>query len=271
MTYLQAIVLGIIQGLTEFLPVSSSGHLIFVPVFFGWADQGISFDAVVHLGTLLAVVLFFRKKIWAILSAFWERGPASKMNRRLAWLLMLSIIPAGLVGLFGEEYITSIFRSPASVAYALILWGIVLYAADRYHIAAKKRGEHLSDLNHISARQMIAISLAQALALIPGTSRSGITMTTGLFAKLDRTAAAEFSFLMSIPVITIAGGLKLLDLLQHGFGDTSVGVLAAGFIASALSGFAAIWGLMSVIKRWSFLPFAVYRVVIGIAILIFLV
>ena len=271
MTILHAIVLGIIQGLTEFLPVSSSGHLVFVPAFLGWSDQGLSFDVVVHLGSLLAVLIYFREKIWGIISSLWKRNAEAKLNRILGFLLLLSIFPAGLVGLFAEEWIETIFRSTTVVAITLIGWGLVLYLADKYNQRLQKRRIHLADVHEMSWRQVAIISCAQALALIPGTSRSGITMTAGLFGKLSKTGAAEFSFLMSVPVILIAGAVKVLDLVQQGFGDISVSILSAGFIASAVSGFLAIWGLMKIIQKWSFAPFAVYRVVVGIAILIFLV
>ncbi|NCO05146.1 MAG: undecaprenyl-diphosphate phosphatase [Candidatus Magasanikbacteria bacterium] len=267
MSILQAIILGIVQGITEFLPVSSSGHLIFIPEIFGWQDQGISFDVMVHMGTLVAVIIFFRKKIWELVTALFSKNPIKKQDRRLAWLLIASVIPAGVVGYI----LDSNSRSAFIVGVSLIFWGIILAVADRYshHIAQKK--ELMSDLHTLSVKQIAFIACAQVLALIPGTSRSGITMTAGLFAKLNKKAAAEFSFLMGTPIIALAGGVKLLEMIQSGTGRISLTALTVGFIVSALSGVAAIAILMKIIQKWSFLPFAVYRVLIGILIILFLV
>jgi undecaprenyl-diphosphatase len=271
MNILQAATLGIIQGITEFLPISSSGHLIFLPQLFGWEDQGLAFDALVHVGSLLAVVVYFRVRLLNILRDVFQRGAASSINRRLGWLLIFSIIPAGLVGFFGGDIIENTLRSVSVIAYGLIGWGIVLYAADRYNRFLQKKQAKLTDTQHLSVKQVILISLAQAVALIPGTSRSGITMTAGLFAKLDKKAAAEFSFLMSVPIIALAGGLKILGLVQAGLGDLQLSVLLVGFVSAALSGFFAIWGLMKIVEKWSFAPFAFYRVIVGVLILLFLV
>lgn len=273
MTTMQAIVLGVIQGLTEFLPVSSSGHLVFVPHLFGWADQGLSFDVVVHLGTLLAVVVYFRKTLWATARAFFgfktkvDPEARNTQYRKLGWFLILATIPALIAGFLMSEVYEIEIRSTTVVAWGLIGWGIVLWLADRYSAKLKESDHRV----HQTWKSALFIGCAQAIALIPGTSRSGITMTAGLFAKLNKKAAAEFSFLMSVPVIAIAGVFKLYQLTETGFGDISVAALAAGFVASALSGFLAIAGLMKVLERWSFMPFAVYRIVVGIAILVFLV
>lgn len=269
MTYLQAIVLGVIQGLTEFLPVSSSGHLVILPQVFGWADQGLGFDVVVHLGTLVAVVVYFRKMLWSIIRALATRDSAAARERRLGGLLVLSIIPAGVAGLLGDAWIEEHVRSVTVIAWNLIGWGVVLYLADRYYRASIANGKQLTETRDLGVKQALSVAFAQALALIPGTSRSGITMTAGLFSGLTKTAAAEFSFLMSVPIIGLAGAKKILDLVSLGLGDLSLGVLAAGFVAAAVSGFVAISGLMVIIRRWSFTPFVVYRVLLGIALLIF--
>jgi undecaprenyl-diphosphatase len=271
MTILQALILGTLQGITEFLPISSSGHLIFVPHVFGWGDQGITFDVIVHLGSLVAVVAYFRSSLWRIISSFWSRGINSKMNRTLGLLLVLSVIPAGLVGLFASDYIESTVRSATVVAYGLIVWGIVLYIAERYSKHLEKNKKNLTEVTEMSWQQVAVISVAQAIALIPGTSRSGITMTTGLFSKLSKKAAAEFSFLMSVPVISIAGALKVLQFVKAGGESIALEPLVIGFLAAAFSGYLAIWGLMKIIEKWSFVPFVVYRVVVGILILVFLV
>jgi len=265
MLELQAIILGIIQGLTEFIPVSSSGHLIFVPVLFGWPDQGLAFDVVVHLGTLLAVVIYFREKLFRIGKSFVTELPENKTYRRLGWLLILTIIPAGIIGLLGGDWIEANLRNPEVIAYGLIGWGAVLYIADKY---SAKLQTH-TDTNHMSVKQVVAVACAQAIALIPGTSRSGITMTAGLFAKLDKTSAAEFSFLMSVPVIALAGALKIIELIQTGLGELTLSALILGFVASAVSGFIAIAGLMKIIQKWSFKPFVLYRIVVGVLILMF--
>lgn len=270
MSIIQAVVLGIVQGITEFLPVSSSGHLIFLPKIFGWSDQGLAFDVVVHLGTLVAVVLFFREKLWEVFTSFFSAGTEDEQkNKNLGWMLLLSIIPAGVVGFFFEDFIENVIRTPQVVAVSLIVWGLVLGISDRYSKKLKENDK--SDLSELGWGQVILISIAQAIALIPGTSRSGITMTAGLFTKLKKDTAAEFSFLMSVPIIALAGALKLWDLYQAGLGQLSLSGLVAGFIISAVSGFFAIWLLMSIIKKWNYMPFVFYRVLIGGLILLFVI
>jgi len=261
MTVFQALILGVVQGLTEFLPISSSGHLIFIPKIFGWADQGLAFDVVVHLGTLVAVVVFF-----------WRRLLSLFKGCRLGWYILLSSIPAGVAGLLFGDWIEANTRSAAVVAWSLIGWGMVLGVADyvsRKHGNTEntKTRKHLSD---ISWREVLVISCAQAIALIPGTSRSGITMTAGLFSRLDKTSAAEFSFLMLIPVTIMAGSYKAWQLLNGNLAIEQFNNLAVGGAAAAASGLIAIWGLMKIIQRWNFLPFVVYRVVAGVAILLYL-
>lgn len=264
---MQATILGIIQGITEFLPISSSGHLIFIPKWFGWPDQGLSFDAVVHVGTLLAVVVYFRKRLWNVFLSFFRKGNEYQDNRRLGFLLILSIIPAGLAGLFGKDWIEGNLRSPEIIAYGLIGWGILLGVAD--WMAKKQMQKKTTE--HVGWKETLFIGCAQAIALIPGTSRSGITMTAGLFANLNKKTAAEFSFLMSVPIIALAGGLKIFELIRYGATEVSLLVLCVGFVVSALSGLVAIAGLMKIIEKWSFMPFVVYRIVVGCGILMFLV
>lgn len=274
MTFFQAIFLGCIQGLTEFLPISSSGHLIFIPQFLSWPDQGLVFDVVVHLGTLFAVVIYFRQELWLMaggILGFHKKGIKNyelkiKEYRRLGWLILLSIIPAGIVGFFFGDYIEATFRSASVIGWGLIGWGIVLYAADRF---GRRYGNTLT-LKHMDAKRALFIGAAQAIALIPGTSRSGITMTAGLFSTYTKKAAAEFSFLMSVPIIALAGVLKIVELIEVGLGDVQISVLLVGCFSAAVSGFVAIWGLLRVIERWSFLPFAAYRVAVGIVVLLFL-
>lgn len=254
MSVFQAIVLGVVQGVTEFLPVSSSGHLIFFPKLLGWADQGLAFDAAIHLGTLLAVLFYFRKKLFDLLFR----------DRRLLFLIILSAIPAAIVGgMFGDT-IESAFRSPRIVAWNLIGWGIVLGLADWY-------GKRSSVIQSVGWKHAVSMGIAQILALIPGTSRSGITMTAGLFSGLSKVNAAEFSFLMSIPVIALAGGKGVADLFASAWESVPMAAVGAGFLAAAVSGFFAIAGLLRLLTKHGFLPFVVYRICVGAAILVFLV
>src|SRR3989338_2387502 len=204
MTVFQALILGVVQGLTEFLPISSSVHLIFIPRIFGWADQGLAFDVVAHLGTFAAVVVYFRKKIMTLIRGFYT-DDADNANKKLAWYIILSVIPAGLVGFLLGSRIEAYTRSAAVVAWSLIGWGIVLGIADYVSQKHKntpppaggvppKAGKTQKHLSNLSWREALFIACAQAVALIPGTSRSGITMTAGLFSRLDKKSAAEFSF-----------------------------------------------------------------------------
>jgi len=270
MSILQAIVLGVVQGLTEFLPVSSSGHLIFIPKLFGWPDQGISFDVFIHLATLLAVVVFFRQKIWSILKSciqYKSQKQEDVLNRKLFGFIILSIIPAGIVGFFGGDWIEENLRSPIIVAIDMMFWGLVLGAAEWWS-KKKNNNQNFGDMNIQKASVM---GIAQAIALLPGTSRSGITMTSGIFAGLTKKSAAEFSFLMSIPIIALAGAVDVLKMTQGGVGEIGIAPLVAGFLAAAISGFLAITLLLKMIEKWSLKPFVIYRIIMGILILIFLV
>ncbi len=277
MTYIQAMVLGLIQGLTEFLPVSSSGHLIFVPTILGWADQGVAFDLMMHGGTLAAVVIYFRKKLWQLICAVFSRGSEQASHRRLGWFIALSAIPAAIVGLLLETN----ERNPVLVGANLIFWGLVLGLADYFSrknfklkrsnvIDTTKSSFDNFNNDSTSKRSIIAMSFAQILALIPGTSRSGITMTAGLFSGLGRKDAAEISFLMSVPITTLAGLAAFYELLQTNFNGVAFGVLLTGFFVAFLSGLLAINGLLKIVERWSFTPFVVYRVLVGVFILWYL-
>lgn len=262
MTLFQAIVLGIVQGITEFLPISSSGHLIVIPALFGWSDQGLVFDVILHMATLIAVMFYFRRRIGNILSnAIKEKGFG--VSRRMLVFLVLSIIPAAIVGLLIDDAVESL-RVVNIVAYGLIGWGVVLYVADKFAKKVRKP----TPFEKTSWKQALVVSLAQVIAFIPGTSRSGITMTAGLFSSMSRQAAAEFSFLMSIPVIAAAGFLKLNSVVRTGEVIGEVAVLAVGFIVALFSGIFAISFLMKAVKKWGFAPFAYYRVVLGIMLLL---
>lgn len=270
MTYFQAIFLGVVQGLTEFLPVSSSGHLIFFPKIFGWADQGAAFDAMMHVATLVAVIFFFRHKIWDLIQSlihFKSNTVENKLNRKLILFLIVSTIPAGLFGLLASDWIETKLRATWIIGFNMIFWGIILGIAEWYR---QKKGTGKS-LEQAEMKHSALMGVAQAIALFPGTSRSGITMSTGMFSGLSKKAAAEFSFLMSIPIIALAGGLHIVEIIQTGVIEVSSSLLLVGFLSAMISGIFAIWFLMKIIEKWSFKPFVFYRILIGILIFIFLV
>lgn len=243
------------QGLTEFLPVSSSGHLILFPRLFGWPDQGLGFDAAIHLGTLAALLVYFRRELGAMLAGG---------ERRLALLIVAATAPAGVAGLLFEKAIEVQLRSPEVVAASLIVWGLVMGAADH---TARRRRCAVDSPAEVGWGTGLLVGLAQALALIPGTSRSGITITAGLFGGMDRTTAARFAFLLGIPVTAAAGGLKMLSLLGRGLEPALLAPLAVGLVASFAAGFCAVWFLVNLLQRGSLMPFVVYRCALGILIL----
>ncbi|PIY93517.1 MAG: undecaprenyl-diphosphatase, partial [Candidatus Magasanikbacteria bacterium CG_4_10_14_0_8_um_filter_32_14] len=189
-----------------------------------------------------------------------------KSDKKIAWLIAFSIIPAGAVGYFWGDWLENTFSSSTFIAFSLIFWGIILYVADRY----AKRQTQTKKLAQISWKDNLFIAISQALALIPGTSRSGITMTAGLFSKLDKNTAAEYSFLMSVPIILLAGLSNVFDLVKNGLGNLNLLVLTTGFVFSSLSGFFAISFFLKIIKKWDFTPFVIYRIIIGVLILFLL-
>ncbi len=256
MTVIQAIVLGAIQGITEFLPISSSGHLIALPSIFGWEQQSIDFDVMVHLGTLLAICWMMRSDIILAIK-----------KPRLLLAIGLATVPIVLAGLFITDDFLLITRTTTIVAASLIFWGIILWIADLY--SDKIKG-HIANIEKMSLGKAAIIGVAQVIALIPGTSRSGITMTAGLFAGLDRRAAARFSFLLAIPAVAGAGFMTLIDAMQTGF-VTSMPILTIGFVSSAIFGALAIHFLLKLIQRMSYKWFAIYRIVLGLVLLLFFV
>jgi undecaprenyl-diphosphatase len=258
-TYTQGVVLGLVQGLTEFLPVSSSGHLILVPHVFGWPDQGLAFDAVMHLGTLAALLAYFRRELLGMASG--------TLPRRLAGLLVLATIPGALVGVVLEKLIEAKLRSPVVIAVATAGWAIVMWIADRR--AAPAPAGPGDPLERVSLGQALTVGCAQALALIPGTSRSGITITAGLMGGFDRATAARFAFLLGIPITAGAGSLKALHLLREGLPPGEAGPLAAALVTAFVSGWFAVWFLVNYLKSRSLRPFVVYRLLL--ALVIFLV
>jgi undecaprenyl-diphosphatase len=255
-SYLQAVVLGVVQGLTEFLPVSSSGHLILVPHVFGWPDQGQAFDAVTHIGTLAALLAYFRSELAQLATG--------QLSRRLTAILIGATIPASLVGMVLGKTIEVNLRSPLLIAATTALWGIVMWVADR---SARTPGDAgVEPLNHVTWAKGMTVGVAQAVALIPGTSRSGITITAGLFSGLDRATSARFSFLLGIPITAAAGGYKLLHLLRTGIPTNETGPLLVAVVFAFLSGWLAVWFLVGYLRRRSLTPFVIYRLVLAVAI-----
>lgn len=255
-TWAQALVLGIVQGITEFLPVSSSGHLILVPRLFGWPDQGLAFDAAIHLGTIAALLTYFRRELGAL--------AVGALPPRVGVLLVVASLPAGLAGLLLDAWIELRLRSPFVVAASTAFWGLVMLAADRR--APRPPSTAGDALERVSAAQAVFIGCAQALALVPGTSRSGITITAGLLGGLDRATAARFSFLLALPITMAAGGLKTAELLGAGL-PAETAPLAAALLAAFVSGWTAISFLVGYLKRRSLAPFVVYRLLLAAAVL----
>jgi undecaprenyl-diphosphatase len=257
-TYPQGVVLGLVQGLTEFLPVSSSGHLILVPHIFGWPDQGLAFDAVMHLGTLAALLAYFRREL--------RDMATGALSRRLGGLLILATIPGGLAGVVLEKLVESKLRSPVLIAGTTAGWAIVMWIADRRAAPAPRTPG--DPLERVTVGQALTVGCAQALALVPGTSRSGITITAGLLGGFDRATAARFAFLLGIPITAGAGGLKALDLLKHGVPAGEGGPLGAALLMAFVSGWFAVWFLVSYLKTRSLRPFVVYRLLLALVILV---
>jgi undecaprenyl-diphosphatase len=262
MDTLQIITLALIQGLTEFLPISSSAHLILVPILTSWQDQGLAFDVAVHVGTLAAVVLYFGQELATMARAWLGSllGRGMTPDGRLAWAVLFGTIPAGLIGLLGKDWIELYLRSPVVIAVTTIGFAVLLGGADAW-------GKQNRDEYRITWLDIVIIGLSQALALIPGTSRSGVTMTAGLALGLSRQAAARFSFLLSIPVITLAGGLLALDLIQQPQ-EVQWNVLLLGTFIAALSAYLCIHYFLKWLERISMLPFVIYRLVLGIGLLL---
>ena len=260
MTTFQALVLGILQGLGEFLPISSSAHLALAPWLFGWKDPGLAFDVALHFGTLLAVLWYFRKEwaalIVAALRIVRQRRLESDEDRRVVYLI-IATIPGAIAGKLLEEKAETAFRNPVLVASALIVMGIVLWVVD-----ARARQDRA--LGTMRWKDALLIGLAQMFAIIPGVSRSGSTMTAGRGLGFTRESAAVFSFLMSMPIIAAAATLKMPDAIQQ-YGITTPFVV--GVVSSALSGWLAIAVLLKFLTRNSFGIFAVYRLIIGIGVL----
>jgi undecaprenyl-diphosphatase len=253
MDLIQALVLAFVQGLTEFLPISSSGHLILVPVFLDWPDQGLAFDVATHLGTLGAVLFYFRKDLWPMTrdALGTLRGGQRTRESDLAWWVLIGTVPTVICGLLFGGHISTWMRSPLLIAFTMGAFGILLWIADA-------RGGRDREVESIGWREALIIGLAQAVSLIPGTSRSGITITAALFLGLKRQAAARFSFLLSIPVIIAAVSYELMKLLREpepaDWLALGVGAVVAGAVA-----YLTIRGFIALLGRMGLAPFAVYR------------
>jgi len=263
MPLLHAIVLGIIQGITEFLPVSSTAHLIIIPWILGWDDGGLTFDIALHVGTLASVLLYFVRDWIQILAQGFGLNlgydPVLSKNRNLLWFLALASIPAGIIGYLFEKQAESSLRSPYIIGTTAIAIGILMWIADR-------SGRRHKDLGHVTVADALTIGTAQALAVIPGVSRSGITISAGLFCNLDRQTAARFSFLLLTPVTAGAAAKKLWDLMRHGGGipaDMHTAFLV-GMAASAITGVLVIGFFMNYLRRRTLSFFVWYRIVFGI-------
>jgi undecaprenyl-diphosphatase len=260
MSVVQAIVLGITQGLTEFAPVSSSGHLILVPWLFGWdrlgdPDLNKTFDVALHMGTLLGAVLYFRRDLWRYLLGWLRslrRRSISSVDERIAWALAVGTIPGAIVGATLEDVIQGELGAPLLIAIMLAIFGVILYVVDL-------RAPTRKSIDDLSVRDGLILGVAQAVALQPGVSRSGVTITTARAMGIDRESAARFSFLLSIPIIAGAGIYKGLDVVQNGLPAGSGAPFFWGMASSAVSGFVVIAFLLAYLRRRTFFLFMVYR------------
>lgn len=278
MDFFHILVLALIQALTEFLPISSSGHLALASQLFGWEYQGITFDLALHLGTLLAVIGYFRSDLLALAREALRWRPGRPMNamQRLAFGLGLATVPAVIVGLLMGDAGALLLRHPILIAVNLIVFGVLLWLADRRtrdtrFQQATAHADFVEDaqavFSRMTLRQAILIGCAQALALVPGTSRSGITMTAGLFLGLTRAAAARYSFLLSVPVMLLAVAHSAWEL-RHGAPAAAWTDMALGTGIAAVAGLAVIHFFLGVIRRIGVMPFVLYRIALGVFVLL---
>jgi len=265
-----AAILGIIQGLTEFLPISSSAHLILVPWLLGWDPEGLTFDVALHVGTALAILIYFRTE-WIRLGREALRGlvdgrPLGSPQRRLAWYLVLGTVPAAIAGLTLEEVVENQLRSPLVTVVTLAVFGVLLYVAD-------VRGRHSRDLESLGWADALWIGICQAVALVPGVSRSGITITMAMLRGLDRSSSTRFSFLLATPIVVGAGILACYRLLASASGPEAVAirwdVLAAGSIAATIVGMLCIKYFLRYLRTRTFTPFVIYRMVLAFIVLMY--
>lgn len=266
MDIFQAIILAIVQGIAEFLPVSSSAHLILVPELLGWQDQGLAFDLAVHVGTLLAVVVFLKKEIQRIVPAWligWTRFKWDTYGK-LGWLVVLATIPLGFAGLLFKDIVENDLRSALVIAGATLIFGLLLGWVDH------KGNQNTKPLESITWKQTLMVGVAQAFALIPGTSRSGVTMTALLALGFSRVASARFSFLMAVPAIALPGLLKGAELATTNE-PVAWGFLIIGALVSAIMAFACMHWFMRFVERVGMMPFVIYRILLAVVIVVLLV
>ncbi len=257
MTWLQTIVLAIVQGLTEFLPISSSGHLVLVPAVFGWTDQGMTFDVAVHFGSLLAVSAYFRSDLKRLVSggAKLLSVNSDSPESKLAWYIVIGTVPAAIAGLLFAGWIEANLRSPLVIVYTLAGYGVLMAVADL-------SGRHERAIGDVGLKDAVIIGIAQALALVPGTSRSGITISAALMLGFRRQDAARFSFMLSAPVILLATGYETSLLLLEGT-QVAWAQLAIGASISAVVAYLSIDFFMRFVNAIGLLPFALYRLVLA--------
>ena len=271
MDVIQAIIIGIVQGLTEFLPVSSSAHLVFAQEFLGVNQPGIAFDVLLHFGTLIAVISYFFKDVLGMIKAFFssiidifrgkfKEGFKEEPYKKLAWMVIIGTIPIGIIGVLFSKEIEAVFSSLTIPAFFLLITGLLLYTSQRLNIANK-------DIKDSNLKEAIAVGISQAFALIPGLSRSGTTISAGLFMGMDKEFAAKFSFLLSIPAI-LGATVTQLDEIGAGF-DTNLFPYFLGFLAAIISGYLAISILLKIIRKNNLDIFAFYCWIIGAAVLVY--
>ena len=261
MKLLQALILGIVQGVTEFLPISSSGHLVLLPAALGWPSPSLVFDATVHLATLIAVVAVFWRDLRGLIVSWLQdlrRGqPLESTESRLAWWVILGTVPGILAGLLLEETFESLFASPHAAGAFLLLTALLLVLAEVF-------GRRHRDLTEITWLNALVIGIGQAAAISPGLSRSGTTISVGIFCGLTREAAARFSFILAVPIIAGAGLAQFAELVRHGGLSSEAPLLLVGFVAATISGYVAIRMFLAYLRKRPLYPFAAYCVVVGV-------
>ena len=263
MTVLQIFWLSVLQGITEFLPVSSSGHLILFAKFTNFSDQGLAMDVAVHVGSILAVMIYFARDIWKILCGLLKTyflPSFANEGSKLFWLVIIASIPAAVVGLLLNNYGVDWLRDTKIIGWNILIFGILMWFADRYSLSVRK-------IENIEVVDALLIGCAQCLALVPGTSRSGITITMSRFLGIERREAAKFCMLLSIPTIAGAGVLVAYELIKTGSNEFDFALL--GVLFSFMASIIAIWAMMSWLKNRTFLPFVIYRIVLGIFLLLY--
>ncbi len=273
MNIIQAIILGIVQGVTEFIPVSSSAHLVLVPWALGWPSPGLFFDTMLHWGTLAAILIYFWRDWIAVINGFfgslrqagaWNSAPDGRLahpNQRLAWAIILGTVPAVILGFLFEDYFEALFASPTAVGAFLLVTAAILTISERF-------GRRVHTLDQIKIADSFVIGLAQAAAIAPGISRSGATIGAGLGRGLTRDAAARFSFLLSAPVILGAGLLQLFDVLRAAEEPPALPAALMGMLAAAVSGYLCIKFLLAYLRRGRLYVFAAYCALVGLAVMI---